>query len=153
MRMAKDFMESAQRRMCAVRVLIDADMYDDASDRLYYSAFDAVRSGLSALGNELPRRHRTLVHDYVETFVETGLLPPELRSVFAQLQTARDQVSYEGVRVKEKEDVEEMFDLTSQLLEGIREKLVPEVDPLQSILNHLTQRDDGISRQILRRKV
>jgi len=95
-----DIEQERTRAQTALRVaesLLEQGLWDDAANRLYYSAFHAARAMLWRQNPRLaPKSHRGVMTLFARELVLPGRVPPEYSTTLSRLNRQREQADYGG---------------------------------------------------------
>jgi uncharacterized protein (UPF0332 family) len=101
--------EKASDSLQAAKMLLEKDLYDNASSRAYYAVFHMMQAALVTKGLSYSS-HSGVINGFSRSFIKTGILPKHSRAIIRRLRREREvgDYSYEkAVSQKEaKQDVE-----------------------------------------------
>jgi uncharacterized protein len=113
-------LERAEQSLRAGKLLLDADLFQDAESRLYYAVYHAAMALFLTEGIE-PRSHTGLLSLLGLHFVKTGRLPPDDARFVARMQKYRIEADYNHSFVLMREGVLEDYDSCEGFLTRVRE--------------------------------
>ena len=96
--------EKATKTFDNISTLVKEEMWDFVANRLYYAAFHAVLALLINDGHKTST-HRGLGALFGLHYVKTNIFSPEEGSMFARLQSMRDEADYNCAYNASKEDI------------------------------------------------
>lgn len=116
-------LEKGEADFQAVRVLLEAGLWDAAVGRAYYGAFHFVSALLLSIGVEARSHHGT--HDLLYMhFVRPGLVPARISKLFAGLQKYREQADYSRMFRFEEADARDEIANAEEIRAKARELLL-----------------------------
>jgi len=108
-------LETASKSLAAAKILIDAQAYKDAANRLYYCVFHAMRAVLAIDGFD-SKKHSGVISAFRQKYMKTGIFPPELSEIIKNAFDMRGKSDYEDFFVISKDDVIKSVSLSSSVL-------------------------------------
>ncbi|MGM9509596.1 HEPN domain-containing protein [Larkinella sp. GY13] len=104
-------------------ILITAESWNGAANRLYYAAFQIVTALMTQEGIRI-KSHSGAKHMLDLHFVKTGRLSVELGKFYGDLFNARQDSDYEDFIYFTSEDILPLLDKTNQFILAIRALLI-----------------------------
>jgi len=120
---AKNFLESAKRRLHSATVLIEAGEYRDSVSRAYYAFLDAADGALAAR-RITPKSHAGTISLFGLHFIKAGLVDEKYSIWFKKIYKARLDADYKRDRVFTEEEAREALEQATEFVVMI-EKLLP----------------------------
>lgn len=108
-------LKKAQDTFDEIEILVAANRWSGAANRLYYAVFHAVNALLIHDGYAVSTHHGT--HALLNLhYVKTGKLPVEYGRLYSQLQTMREESDYNCVYEVDPEELAERIEPARQLI-------------------------------------
>lgn len=120
---ARDFLDSAKRRLHSTTVLIEAGEYRDSVSRAYYAFLDAADGALAAR-RITPKSHAGTISLFGLHFIKAGLVDEKYSAWFKKIYKDRLEADYNRGRVFTEEEAREALEQATEFVETI-EKLLP----------------------------
>ena len=111
-------MEKAKKIFSEIDLLMNAGLWSNAANRLYYSVYHAVCALLIKDGHKATSHQGNHIV-FGAYYVKTGIFPPEYGRFYNQLQTLREQSDYNCVYDVTPEDVNGKIPLAKELIQRI----------------------------------
>ena len=112
-------LEKAEKTLIQLDVQLQAQLWEMAANRLYYSLFHAVSALLISDHHEVGT-HRGAVNKFSLYYVKEGVFTKEEGRLYSRLQRLREDGDYNCSIDVEQDEVEEKIDPTRQLIEKIK---------------------------------
>lgn len=112
-------LEKAEKTLIQWDVQLQAQLWEMAANRLYYSLFHAVSALLISDHHEVGT-HRGAVNKFSLYYVKEGVFPKEEGRLYSRLQRLREDGDYNCSIDVEQDEVEEKIEPTRQLIEKIK---------------------------------
>ena len=112
-------MEKAEKTLIQLDVQLQAQLWEMAANRLYYSLFHAVSALLISDHHEVGT-HRGAVNKFSLYYVKEGVFTKEEGRLYSRLQRLREDGDYNCSIDVEQDEVEEKIEPTRQLIEKIK---------------------------------
>ncbi len=112
-------LEKAEKTLIQLDVQLQAQLWEMAANRLYYSLFHAVSALLINDHHEVGT-HRGAVNKFSLYYVKEGVFTKEEGRLYSRLQRLREDGDYNCSIDVEQDEVEEKIDPTRQLIEKIK---------------------------------
>jgi uncharacterized protein (UPF0332 family)/predicted nucleotidyltransferase len=119
---AKNFLESAKRRLHSATVLIEAGEYRDSVSRAYYAFLDAA-DGALASKRITPKSHAGTISLFGLHFIKAGLLDEKYSVWFKKIQKDRLEADYKRDRVFAEEEARKALEQATEFVKVV-EKLL-----------------------------
>lgn len=119
---ARDFLDSAKRRLHSTTVLIEAGEYRDSVSRAYYAFLDAADGALAAR-RITPKSHAGTISLFGLHF-KAGLVDEKYSAWFKKIYKDRLDADYKRDRVFTEEEAREALEQATEFVETV-EKLLP----------------------------
>ena len=120
----KGSLEKSQEKLRVAEHLLQAEEYEDAVSRAYYSAFHAAQAALLTEGLTATT-HQGLVNLFGLHLVKTGKLPKQLGKCLANLKDDRESSDYEVYSGIDRETAEHAVKEARTLLAAIETYVQP----------------------------
>lgn len=114
--------ERAQKLLAETEKIAAMEMWGTASSRLYYALFHAVSALLVKDGIPVGS-HKGANLRFGQNYVKTGIFSPEAGHLYTQLEALRERADYNILYEATKEDFEQMWMPTKELVELIIERV------------------------------
>ncbi len=88
-----EYIEAANRKLEAARVMLRNGLPEDAAGAAYYAMLNAARAAASEEGRHSKTHHGAWVL-FAELFVSTGRVPRDLQSAAEEARQLREQADY-----------------------------------------------------------
>jgi hypothetical protein len=111
-------MEKAKKIFSEIDLLMNAGLWSNAANRLYYSVYHAVCALLVKDGHKATSHQGNHIV-FGAYYVKTGIFPPEYGRFYNQLQTLREQSDYNCVYDVTPEDLNGKIPLAKELIQRI----------------------------------
>jgi uncharacterized protein (UPF0332 family) len=111
-------MEKAKKIFSEIDLLMNAGLWSNAANRLYYSVYHAVCALLIKDGHKATSHQGNHI-GFGAYYVKTGIFPPEYGRFYNQLQTLREQSDYNCVYDVTPEDLNGKIPLAKDLIQRI----------------------------------
>lgn len=105
-----------------IEVLVSANKWSGAANRLYYAVFHAINALLIHDGHSV-NTHRGSHAIFNLHYIKTGFFPIEYGRLYNQLQTMREESDYNCVFEVEPEVLKERLEPARNLISKIKERL------------------------------
>ena len=105
-----------------IEVLVSANKWSGAANRLYYAVFHAINALLIHDGHSV-NTHRGSHAIFNLHYIKTGIFPIEYGRLYNQLQTMREESDYNCVFEVEPEVLKERLEPARNLISKIKERL------------------------------
>jgi len=105
-----------------IEVLVRADKWSGAANRLYYAVFHAINALLIHDGHSV-NTHRGSHAIFNLHYIKTGIFPIEYGRLYNQLQTMREESDYNCVFEVEPEVLKERLEPARNLISKIKERI------------------------------
>ena len=115
-------LQKAHEAFGDIKVLISAQRWSGAANRLYYSVFHAVNALLTHDSHPV-NTHRGSHAIFNLYYIKTGKLPEECGRLYNNLQTLREESDYNCVFNASEADIKDGIEPARKLIESI-EKLI-----------------------------
>ena len=112
-------LEKAEKTLIQLDVQLQAQLWEMAANRLYYSLFHAVSALLINDHHEVGT-HRGAVNKFSLYYVKEGVFTKEEGRLYSRLQRLREDGDYNCSIDVEQDEVEEKIEPTRQLIEKIK---------------------------------
>ena len=112
-------LEKAEKTLIQLDVQLQAQLWEMAANRLYYSLFHAVSALLISDHHEVGT-HRGAVNKFSLYYVKEGVFTKEEGRLYSRLQRLREDGDYNCSIDVEQDEVEEKIDPTRQHIEKIK---------------------------------
>ncbi|MCR5043869.1 MAG: HEPN domain-containing protein [Bacteroidaceae bacterium] len=112
-------LEKAEKTLIQLDVQLQAQLWEMAANRLYYSLFHAVSALLISDHHEVGT-HRGAVNKFSLYYVKEGVFTKEEGRLYSRLQRLREDGDYNCSIDVEQDEVEEKIEPTRQLIEKIK---------------------------------
>lgn len=112
-------LEKAEKTLIQLDVQLQAQLWEMAANRLYYSLFHAV-SALLISDHHEEGTHRGAVNKFSLYYVKEGVFTKEEGRLYSRLQRLREDGDYNCSIDVEQDEVEEKIEPTRQLIEKIK---------------------------------
>ncbi len=112
-------LEKAEKTLIQLDVQLQAQLWEMAANRLYYSLFHAVSALLISDHHEVGT-HRGAVNKFSLYYVKEGAFTKEEGRLYSRLQRLREDGDYNCSIDVEQDEVEEKIEPTRQLIEKIK---------------------------------
>jgi len=119
---ARDFLDSAKRRLHSTTVLIEAGEYRDSVSRAYYAFLDAADGALAAR-RITPKSHAGTISLFGLHFIKAGLVDEKYSAWFKKIYKDRLEADYNRGRVFTEEEAREALEQATEFVEMV-EKLL-----------------------------
>ena len=121
---AGEFLELADQYYRESHSNLDLGNYRLLVDGAYNSVELCLKGFLILQGEDIPRRHTTIVQQFSRLYIKTGKLPREIGRKINLGLRLRNQARYERHREITKEDAGTMLGLAKELLQALEDKLM-----------------------------
>lgn len=111
-------MEKAKKIFSEIDLLMNAGLWSNAANKLYYSVYHAVCALLIKDGHKATSHQGNHI-GFGAYYVKTGIFPPEYGRFYNQLQTLREQSDYNCVYDVTPEDLNGKIPLAKDLIQRI----------------------------------
>lgn len=111
-------MEKAKKIFSEIDLLMNAGLWSNAANRLYYSVYHAVCALLIKDGHKATSHQGNHIV-FGAYYVKTGIFPPEYGRFYNQLQTLREQSDYNCVYDVTPEDLNGKIPFAKELIQRI----------------------------------
>ncbi len=111
-------MEKAKKIFSEIDLLMNAGLWSNAANRLYYSVYHAVCALLIKDGHKATSHQGNHI-GFGAYYVKTGIFPPEYGRFYNQLQTLREQSDYNCVYDVTPEDLNGKIPFAKELIQRI----------------------------------
>ena len=105
-----------------IEVLVSANKWSGAANRLYYAVFHAINALLIHDGHSV-NTHRGSHAIFNLHYIKTGIFPIEYGRLYNQLQTMREECDYNCVFEVEPEVLKERLEPARNLISKIKERI------------------------------
>lgn len=112
-------MEKAKKIFSEIDLLMNARLWSNAANRLYYSVYHAVAALLTKDGYNSASYKGNLIGVFGACYVKTGMFPPDFGRFFRQLRELRMQNDYNCVYDVTPEDLNGKIPLAKELIQRI----------------------------------
>ena len=119
-------LEKAEKTLIQLDVQLQAQLWEMAANRLYYSLFHAVSALLISDHHEVGT-HRGAVNKFSLYYVKEGVFTKEEGRLYSRLQRLREDGDYNCSIDVEQDEVEEKIEPTRQLIEKIK-RYIADID-------------------------
>jgi len=119
---AKNFLESAKRRLHSATVLIEAGEYRDSVSRAYYAFLDAA-DGALASKRITPKSHAGIISLFGLHFIKAGLVDEKYNAWFKKIYKDRLDADYKRDRVFTEEEAREALEQATEFVKTIERLL------------------------------
>lgn len=111
-------MEKAKKIFSEIDLLMNAGLWSNAANRLYYSVYHAVCALLIKDGHKATSHQGNHI-GFGAYYVKTGIFPPEYGRFYNQLQTLREQSDYNCVYDVTPEDLNGKIPFAKEMIQRI----------------------------------
>ena len=112
-------LERAKISLDAAKMMRDKNMYMDANNRAYYSILYSIKA-VQALDGDSYKKHKDVIANFNKDYVKTGVFSREIGRRIANSEEIRHVSDYDDFYIASKDEVDEMIQLSEELLEIIR---------------------------------
>ncbi|MBR4505455.1 MAG: HEPN domain-containing protein [Bacteroidales bacterium] len=116
--------EKANRTYEAAMIMVDAELWESAANRLYYALFHAVNALLIHDGHKV-NTHKGSHALFGQYYIKTDKLPREYSSIYQKLEAIRDEGDYNWSYSVVPEDIQEKILPAKEMIDTIA-KMVKE---------------------------
>jgi len=102
------------------KLLMDADAWTSAADRVYYAMLHSVEAALAMYGVRPARTHDGIRSQLGEHLVRTSVLPTHFSRAFTNAFKLRVEATYKGSQI-EPEAVQDMLQIAEEMVQSVRE--------------------------------
>lgn len=107
--------EKAKKTFLEIDVLINAELWSTAANRLYYSVFHAVNALLLKDGHKVQTHQGTHIVFNMH-YIKTGIFTPEAGRLYSQLQTMREESDYNCIYDVDPEELKSKLSKAKDLI-------------------------------------
>ena len=111
-------LEKAKKIFSEIDLLMNAGLWSNAANRLYYSVYHAVCALLIKDGHKATSHQGNHI-GFGAYYVKTGIFPPEYGRFYNQLQTLREQSDYNCVYDVTPDDLNGKIPLAKEMIQRI----------------------------------
>lgn len=116
--MSDKFLQKAEEKLRAARVLFENKLYEDAVSRAYYSMYFATKAAFSAKNIDV-KTHRALLAKFGLEFVNEGLIDEYYGKALRMAKETREEADYGVMRKISKEEAGSIVADSERFLEKI----------------------------------
>lgn len=117
-------LEKAKKTFSEISLLINAELWSTAANRLYYSVFHAVNALLIKDGHKVQTHQGTHIV-FSMHYIKNGIFPAEYGKLYSQLQTMREESDYNCIYDVDPEELKSKLYPAKNLIDHI-DKIVTE---------------------------
>ena len=114
----------AKKTFSEIPLLINAELWSTAANRLYYSVFHAVNALLIKDGHKVQTHQGTHIV-FSMHYIKNGIFPAEYGKLYSQLQTMREESDYNCIYDVDPEELKSKLYPAKNLIDHI-DKIVTE---------------------------
>ena len=114
----------AKKTFSEISLLINAELWSTAANRLYYSVFHAVNALLIKDGHKVQTHQGTHIV-FSMHYIKNGIFPAEYGKLYSQLQTMREESDYNCIYDVDPEELKSKLYPAKNLIDHI-DKIVTE---------------------------
>lgn len=115
--------EKALSNIGIARALYEAEEYEVALNRAYYSVFDAIRS-VNALDGFDSSKHSGVIAHFNQEYVKTQIFPASTSSIIRKASMLREKSDYEDFYEANKEETEDLIAKVEVLIKDVKKFLI-----------------------------
>lgn len=115
-------LETAEEKLDAARVLLNAGKYKDSIGRSYYAMFSAVRAILALDGIDYSK-HAGVIAYFQKEYIKTGIFEKVYSKALSQAFQIRNQADYEDFYIVSQKDAQEQYVKAAAFVQMIKEYL------------------------------
>lgn len=114
-KLIKEEITIAEKRLKAAKLLLKANMLEDAINRIYYSLYYAAKAMLNSIGYDV-KTHSGLISEFTLRLVKEGLVSKKYGKILRNAFEKRESSDYSIGAIFEKEEVENLLNDAKEFL-------------------------------------